>query len=483
MKANKVILNNETIVDLTQDTVTENDVAVGKTFHKKDGTIAVGTATFNGITVNGQVVSEVVADGKSVGTGDFVELITGGYAPTHIDTVASSYYLATLLNENTIFVTYGRLTNSTTWDTVDIYSLTNNSWDRSAYDVETMMSANNPNRAIGRVSDTRAITVFSSYDTRGYDVVTGWEVGGATLKQTDWETSKDGENRWKQIVPHRVNDDCVAIFHDELNTDDDGGYKRRFKVDLFMFDSSDGSFRHWHSSAFWGTVAGLPYQTYLRCCAISENKFACVCTGKKSDGTVSDYLAIIGINNNVALVEKTAVLAYSPLETNTGTCQALFMVSDGGNTLYYSHGVYVCSIDISLDVSTFKELGTLSVGYGADAGAFFNDGRLLLFSSAAVTSYTMPNIAHEDTFAFPQSASGGYISVEQTSPNIFTVINPRDEYVMQVQVDNGRFKEAGNASGKVRPATSAKFIYGVAASDGSEGQYVDIIVPKLGENL
>ena len=43
MQANKVILNGETIIDLTQDTVTETDVASGKTFHKADGTTAVGT--------------------------------------------------------------------------------------------------------------------------------------------------------------------------------------------------------------------------------------------------------------------------------------------------------------------------------------------------------------------------------------------------------------------------------------------------------
>ena len=43
MQANKVILNNEVLIDLTADTATETDVLSGVVFHKADGTTAVGT--------------------------------------------------------------------------------------------------------------------------------------------------------------------------------------------------------------------------------------------------------------------------------------------------------------------------------------------------------------------------------------------------------------------------------------------------------
>lgn len=42
-KANKIILNDEVLIDLTQDTVTENDVVKGVTFHTADGELATGT--------------------------------------------------------------------------------------------------------------------------------------------------------------------------------------------------------------------------------------------------------------------------------------------------------------------------------------------------------------------------------------------------------------------------------------------------------
>lgn len=43
MVANRVELNGEVLIDLTQDDVLENDVVFGKRFHKADGQIAIGT--------------------------------------------------------------------------------------------------------------------------------------------------------------------------------------------------------------------------------------------------------------------------------------------------------------------------------------------------------------------------------------------------------------------------------------------------------
>lgn len=44
MAANKVVYGNKTIIDLTNDTVTEEALIKGYTAHKADGTIITGTA-------------------------------------------------------------------------------------------------------------------------------------------------------------------------------------------------------------------------------------------------------------------------------------------------------------------------------------------------------------------------------------------------------------------------------------------------------
>jgi hypothetical protein len=48
MATNKVILNGETLIDLSQDTVQENKVLKGVTFHKADGNDGVGTLEISG---------------------------------------------------------------------------------------------------------------------------------------------------------------------------------------------------------------------------------------------------------------------------------------------------------------------------------------------------------------------------------------------------------------------------------------------------
>ncbi len=51
MAVNKVVVGNETKIDLSNDTVTEADVMSGKTFHRPDGSISTGTYDPSGVWV------------------------------------------------------------------------------------------------------------------------------------------------------------------------------------------------------------------------------------------------------------------------------------------------------------------------------------------------------------------------------------------------------------------------------------------------
>lgn len=59
-EVNKVIYGDETLIDLTNDTVNENNVLEGATFHASDGTIKTG----------GVVVADVIDDLTSASTTD-----------------------------------------------------------------------------------------------------------------------------------------------------------------------------------------------------------------------------------------------------------------------------------------------------------------------------------------------------------------------------------------------------------------------------
>lgn len=60
----KVIIGNEVIIDLTQDDVTEADVAQGKKFHKRNGAAAYGTSTKDADTSDGDALAGEILSGK-----------------------------------------------------------------------------------------------------------------------------------------------------------------------------------------------------------------------------------------------------------------------------------------------------------------------------------------------------------------------------------------------------------------------------------
>ena len=65
MAYNKVIYGNTTLIDLTADTVTASDVASGKTFHQKDGTIGTGSNTYDADTSDADAAASEILSTKT----------------------------------------------------------------------------------------------------------------------------------------------------------------------------------------------------------------------------------------------------------------------------------------------------------------------------------------------------------------------------------------------------------------------------------
>ena len=75
MAINKVVFGDNTLIDLTDTTATESDVAKDKIFHKKDGTIGSGTAIISdynckaGALINGAFANNITKIGHLVNEG------------------------------------------------------------------------------------------------------------------------------------------------------------------------------------------------------------------------------------------------------------------------------------------------------------------------------------------------------------------------------------------------------------------------------
>lgn len=99
-KANKVIINNKTILDLTQDTVTPATLAKGVTAHDKSGAQITGTLrgydTSDATVTASDLAKDVVAYGKNGKvTGSVYQIPSDGYISTNPDSVSSSDLLLT----------------------------------------------------------------------------------------------------------------------------------------------------------------------------------------------------------------------------------------------------------------------------------------------------------------------------------------------------------------------------------------------------
>lgn len=72
MKANKIILNDEVLLDLTKDTVTPEKVLRGEVFHRADGSVGTGTFALQEkvVTDSGEVVPDAGFGGLSKVTVD-----------------------------------------------------------------------------------------------------------------------------------------------------------------------------------------------------------------------------------------------------------------------------------------------------------------------------------------------------------------------------------------------------------------------------
>ena len=71
-KPSKVVLGNRTLIDLTEDTVTEQKVLAGYTFHRPDGETASGTCDFTVDASGATAAASEVLAGKTFARGSAV---------------------------------------------------------------------------------------------------------------------------------------------------------------------------------------------------------------------------------------------------------------------------------------------------------------------------------------------------------------------------------------------------------------------------
>ena len=65
MAINKIIFGTSTLIDLTSDTITPNDVINNRTFHMADGSVTTGTLTYDADTKDATATAAEILSGKT----------------------------------------------------------------------------------------------------------------------------------------------------------------------------------------------------------------------------------------------------------------------------------------------------------------------------------------------------------------------------------------------------------------------------------
>lgn len=169
MAINKVIYGNDTLIDLTSDTATEDKVLSGYIFHKASGEVAVGTASGGGDIPNGKTVTP---------TDDIqIWLHCAGIFDNEYTT------LAEVLNDVTVY--NALLSDSNACD----YMARSTSWALAEGLVPVMTSNTTPSGVVSRSSVVDNTGTFESWKAFDRDDSTYWitlDVASAIVDYGDW---------------------------------------------------------------------------------------------------------------------------------------------------------------------------------------------------------------------------------------------------------------------------------------------------------
>ena len=121
MAYNKVIYNNSTLIDLTNDNVTASDVLLGKTFHLANGESSIGTLEAGGTNytlwaddvnvITSRATSTTYVDGIS-----YIDYSTAGYYSLSVSSVLNSNYRST--SDTKYYCYYSGATSSDIGDSI-----------------------------------------------------------------------------------------------------------------------------------------------------------------------------------------------------------------------------------------------------------------------------------------------------------------------------------------------------------------------------
>jgi hypothetical protein len=478
MSANKVILNGDVLIDLTEDTTVESNVRQGKTFHKADGTKAVGTSS--GLDINGIVKQYKVNAGASVSAGDFVEFVTKAGGGQFLDKTLGSMSVCKI-DETHVFVAYGDIANSN-YGTAVILTV-----DEEAITLgeETVFNAGSTADIDSvALSDNRVLVAFSDYGNSKYGTAIVLTINGSVISSGTPYVFESSITRRVRTALWEENIVLLVYSGDSSNTAVTGdGMARVLSVSGTAI--SAGAPHTFHSAASApDDVAALSSSK-----AVVLSRSAGLLSADVSVGTYGGGVCVL--TRSGTSVTSTKLIPYSNYDVTRAACVALtdskvlvVYMDDNTDDRYYFNAVVLTVNDLTISLSTPNVIYSRSVRIPFVSKLTANRALATCYDYGG-NKLVATILTVNDTTALPTSPvdillAGLYNSDyrQQTivfSSNSVLVLQNDGRYVgLTINGDTITVNEGTSGGTFVQPATSNLFNVGVAKTSGAEGETVDV---------
>ena len=423
-------------------------------------------------TINGKVVEEQVASGKSVKMGDFVEVINTGDSG-YIDLTMEKPWDAILIDNDHMICAY----IIEKYAYVALFTKKDGVWSKTGSEYKSYFSNSFKMIKICRLSETSIIVASVENSTGSSDGIRYalYRFRNNTLSQM-YAVTKEYRDVSRLYID-RVSDSLFVSFIDTYS-----GSTTTLYYTHVLVHSIEDSATSIVERSFTEISRSSSLIRWNAISKIDEFSWFFLQVRKVDELQQIANLYRVAFNGYIPMITDFPCLSpenYSSISSSG----KFFFVSDSEYILAVGTGIYRVQIDEAALQHSCELVFRKTYAYEN----FFMGEFLVCCDYKFVETYSMNSFELVDSMNLPHSLSS--VSFDyyrpicgQTSSSSFCAINLYEKYTLPVTLEEDGKLSTQSVLKAVQPATSSKFMYGVALENGDSGETIKIAIPNIKEN-
>lgn len=470
MATNKVVINGKTLIDLTEDTVSEETVLKGYKFHKPNGVQGIGSYEEKS-KINGLIQKYKVNEGKVVNSGDWLEFLYKLGIKDFSQNVVS-YTNVCKLNDNQLFLTY--IDNATKFINYKIINFENSeiviSEEKVLFNQEQCINFN-----IINLSTNKLFIVYTNTDN--YSFCNVIEIGNNIIFGESF--SINGIN----IVPLKLTENLIVLAGNIINSTSEAYNGNLRLLCLEINNSTIIEKSRYTVESGNNRISGI-YISYM-----DTNVFS-LSYDKYSSSQLQSYYAVsIYSIHNYEIIKIEGTIGKGAGGITVGLSPTIAMFERTPYSMGYYDDTELFTLSTDSNVSSVKNTLT-------DLGGVTNGLQIAKNYAIIIDVKSSTNTTNASLVKYNESNS-------LTRYKFVTIYDKRLKYVSLVKINENSIMLCGydeaNIKGVLRiiniedtvlsvvdkdeifvqPLTNKLNIGGIAKTSGTSGEEIEVYVPNL----